>query len=270
MATPPLALHTWSLDSTPFETVLTIAKQTGWQGLEIRHVDFTRAADAGHSEDDVLDMIRASGLTVVSVCGRLGWMYAEGEERQELFDIFESACRRAAALNCTVVQSPVDPGVGDIKVAAARVREIGDIADAYGVRVALEPIAMAQQFSTLAAARQLLEMADHPAVGFDVDCYHIERSGEGFASMALLTLQEIVHVQYSDVPAGAGPATPDNLLNRLPPGQGTVPFGEFQKWLTEKGYTGHYSYEAPNPAAWDRDPVEVAREAHAASLAAFR
>jgi sugar phosphate isomerase/epimerase len=112
-------------------------------------------------------------------------------------------------------------------------------------------------------------VAGHPAVGFDVDCYHIERSGEGFAAMAALTLDEIVHVQYSDVPVGAGPATPDNLLNRLPPGQGTVPMGEFQRWLTEKGYTGHYSYEAPNPAAWARDPLEVAQEAHAASLAAF-
>ena len=203
MATPPLALHTWSLDSTPFGTVLTIAKQTGWQGLEIRHVDFTRAAEAGQSEDDVLDMIRASGLVVVSVCARLGWMYAEGEERQDLFDIFESACRRAAALNCTVVQSPVDFGVGDIKVAATRVREIGEMADAYGVRVALEPFVVAQQFNTLASGRQLLEAADHPAVGFDVDSYHIERSGEGFAAMASLTLQEIVHVQHSDVPARA-------------------------------------------------------------------
>ena len=269
MATPPLALHTWSLDSTPFDRILTIAQETGWQALEIRHVDFTRAAEAGQSEPEVIDLIRASGLAVASVCARLGWMYAEGDERQELLDIFESACRRAQALSCTVVQSPVDFGVGDIQVAAARTREIGDIAQAYGVRVALEPYVVAQQFNTLATGRQLLKAAGHPAVGFDVDSYHIERSGEGFDAMDALTLDEIVHVQYSDVPVGAGPATPDNLLNRLPPGQGTVPFGEFQKWLTAKGYTGAYSYEAPNPAAWERDPLEVAREAMAASRAAF-
>lgn len=269
MATPPLALHTWSLDSTPLDEILTIAKQTGWQALEIRRIDFTRAAEAGQSEEEVIDRIRASGLAVASVCARLGWMYAEGEERQELFDIFESACRRAAALSCTVVQSPVDFGVGDIQVAAARVREIGELADAYGVRVALEPYVVAQQFNTLAKGRELLVAAGHPAVGFDVDSYHIERSGEGFAAMASLTLDEIVHVQYSDVPVGAGPATPDNLLNRLPPGQGTVPFGEFQRWLTEKGYTSYYSYEAPNPAAWERDPLAVAQEAYAASLVAF-
>ena len=31
--------------------------------------------------------------------------------------------------------------------------------------------------------------------------------------------------------------------------------------LAEKGYRGPLSYEAPNPAAWGRDPMDVAREA---------
>jgi hypothetical protein len=34
-----------------------------------------------------------------------------------------------------------------------------------------------------------------------------------------------------------------------------------------KGYVGDLSYEAPNPAAWARDPETVAKEALAATLA---
>ena len=30
--------------------------------------------------------------------------------------------------------------------------------------------------------------------------------------------------------------------------------------LSEKGYTGYLSYEAPNPAQWERSPYDVARE----------
>ncbi|MCC7367175.1 MAG: sugar phosphate isomerase/epimerase [Chloroflexi bacterium] len=269
MATPPLALHTWSLDSTPLDAVLKIARQTGWQAVELRHIDFVRAAEAGQSEDDVIALVRASGLPVAAVGARLGWMYAEGEERQQLFDIFEATCRRAAALNCRVVQSPVDVPAGDLQAAAARVRQIGEIARRYGVRVALEPICIAQQFSTLASGKALLAAAGHPSVGLDVDCYHIERSGDGIPEVETLTLDEIVYVQYSDVPADAGPPTPDSLLNRLQPGQGVVPMAEFQRILTAKGYTGPYSFEAPNPAAWDRDPQTVSDEAYAASLAAF-
>ncbi len=269
-ATPTLALHTWTLDSTPLPTVLTIARETGWQALELRHVDFTRAAEAGQSEDDVIALVKASGLPVVCVGARLGWMFAEGAELDELLAIFEAACRRAAAFGCPVVQTPVDLGTGDVQQAAARTRQIGEIAARSGVRVALEPVSAAQQFTTLDSVLKLLAAAGHPAVGFDVDSYHIERTGEGFAEIERLTLDQIVYVQYSDVPAGDGPATTENLLNRLPPGQGTVPFAEFQRILTQKGYTGPYSYEAPNTAAWTRDPVEVSREALAASRATFR
>jgi len=43
----PLALHTWTLDTTPLGSVLDIVKTTGWQGIELRRLDFKRAADAG-------------------------------------------------------------------------------------------------------------------------------------------------------------------------------------------------------------------------------
>ena len=35
--------------------------------------------------------------------------------------------------------------------------------------------------------------------------------------------------------------------------------------LREKGYAGHLSFEAPNPALWARPPAEVARAAAAAT-----
>jgi 4-hydroxyphenylpyruvate dioxygenase len=262
-----LALHTWTLDSTPLGEVLRIARLTGWEAVELRHVDFLRAFEAGRSESEVIDLVRASGLAVAAMGARLGWMYAEGEERRELLEIFAGSCRRAAALGCGVVQCPVDFGRGDLRRAAESVREVGDLAAAQGVRVALETYSIAEQFNTLARGRELLAAAGHPAVGFDVDSYHVERSGEGMSALNDLTLDEIAYVQYSDVPAGAGPPEPGNLLNRLPPGQGTVSFGDFFGILEAKGYTGYWSYEAPNPAAWERDPTEVAREAHVATLA---
>jgi sugar phosphate isomerase/epimerase len=40
-----------------------------------------------------------------------------------------------------------------------------------------------------------------------------------------------------------------------------VPFREVFAAIAARGYGGFISYEAPNPAAWSRDPTEVAREA---------
>jgi 4-hydroxyphenylpyruvate dioxygenase len=269
VGTTRFALHTWTLDSTPLPEVLRIARETGWDALELRAVDFERAAEAGQSEEDVIAMVRACGLPVAAMGARLGWMYADGDELRELLGIFADSCRRAAAMGSPVVQCPVDFARGDIRKAAERVREIGDMAAAHGLRVALETYSIAEQFNTLARGRELLQLASHPAVGFDVDSYHVERGGEGFAALHDLTLDEIVYVQYSDVPVNAGPPEPGNLLNRLPPGQGVVPFDQFFSILAAKGYTGYWSYEAPNTATWERDPTEVAREAHAASIAVY-
>jgi sugar phosphate isomerase/epimerase len=262
-----LALHTWTLDSTPLPEVLRIARETGWQAVEMRVIDFDRAADAGQSEDEVVDLVRASGLTVCSMGARLGWMYAQGDERRELLGIFADSCRRAEKLGSPVVQCPVDFSSGDLRRAADSVREVGDLAAQHGVRVALETYSVAEQFNTLARGRELLAAADHPAVGLDVDAYHIERIGEGMAAINDLDPHEIALVQYSDVPANAGPPEPGNLLNRLTPGEGVVPFADFFRNVAAKGYANAWSFEAPNPATWERDPTEVAREARAATLA---
>src|SRR5688500_4607241 len=57
-----LALHTWTLDSTPLAEVLRIARRTGWQAIELRRADFARALETGQSAADVLQLVRTNGL----------------------------------------------------------------------------------------------------------------------------------------------------------------------------------------------------------------
>jgi 2-keto-myo-inositol isomerase len=258
-----LALHTWTLDATPLVDVLRIARETGWGAVELRRVDFVRAHQAGSSNEDVVRLVRESGLPVSAVGVELGWMFAVGPERARLLDVFRESCQAARALDCSLVMSPVDQGQGQLADAAASVREVGDIAAEHGLRLTLEFGSQAQQFNTLASARELLALADHPAVGLLLDTYHLERSGCHGACFADVAPAEIAYVQYSDVPASG--LVPGQATDRLPPGQGVVAFGEVFGLLREKGYAGDVSYEAPNPSAWARDPVAVAREAREAS-----
>ena len=44
-----LALHTWTLDTTPLADVLRVVRETGWDAIELRRLDFLRAAEAGAS-----------------------------------------------------------------------------------------------------------------------------------------------------------------------------------------------------------------------------
>jgi 4-hydroxyphenylpyruvate dioxygenase len=260
-----LALHTWTLDTTPLDRVLAIARRTGWDAVELRRVDFARAAEAGQSEAHVLDLVRASALPVSCVGAQHGWMFAEDEEHRMLLEVVATACRRAAALGSGLVMSPVDPGTGPVVRAVDSLREVGDVASAHGVRLALEFNSQAAQLNTLARVREVLARAGHPACGLLLDTYHLGRSGARRQDLDDVRPEEIAYVQFSDVPASG--LEPGKVLDRLPPGRGIVPFREWFALLAAKGYRGPMSYEAPNAEAWTRPPDEVAREALEATRA---
>jgi len=74
-----LALHTWTLDTTPLPETLAAARDAGWDGIELRRLDWARAADAGRSPAWVEDTVRTSALAVACVGVEFGWMWADGE-----------------------------------------------------------------------------------------------------------------------------------------------------------------------------------------------
>jgi sugar phosphate isomerase/epimerase len=254
----PLALHTWTLDTTPLPQVLDIARATGWDAIELRRIDFDRAEAVGQSEADVLALVRRSGLQVSAVGVANGWMFAEGPARDKLLDTFEKSCAAARALGSSVAMSPVDRETGDLDTAASSVRQVSDIAARYGVRLALEFNSQVAQFNTLESVRELLVRAAHPSCGLLLDTYHLQRSGRIGRGFAEVAPEEIAYVQFSDVPREG--LQPGNTVDRLPPGQGAVDFPAVFTLLAEKDYTGPLSFEGPNPAAWSRDPTEVAAE----------
>src|SRR5215831_1796691 len=184
----PLALHTWTLDTTPLPRVLEIVRDAGWAAVELRRLDFARAAERGQAAPAVLDLVRRSGLATACV----------GEERARLLRAFDESCGWAAALGCRTVMSPVDRGRGDLAQAVASVTEVGDIAGLHGVRLALEFNSQCEQFNTLARLREVLARARHPHVGLLVDAYHMKRSGGQPSDLDDVPAADIAYVQFSD------------------------------------------------------------------------
>jgi sugar phosphate isomerase/epimerase len=67
--TAMLALHTWTLDTTPLADALRATRTAGWDGVELRRIDFARAAEKGQAAADVVALVKASGLRVACVAG---------------------------------------------------------------------------------------------------------------------------------------------------------------------------------------------------------
>lgn len=264
-----LALHTWSLDTTPFAQALEACKQAGWNGAELRRIDFTRCHEAGLDNAQVLDLVRASGAKVACIGTEYGLMFAQGAERDRLLDVLDLTCRNARALDCELVMIAPGQNSGTIETAVENFRAAGDVVKRHGVRLALEFNSQHPVINRLAVGRDLVTATAHPNCGLLLDAYHMERCGDGGRSFASMPPQQIFAFQYSDVPAGL-PAAERRPTDRLPPGQGCVRWLEVFRLLAEKGYSGYLSYEAPNPLQWARPPVEVAREALEATRSLLR
>ena len=255
-----LALHTWSLDTTPLREALRAAREGGWNAVELRRIDFMRCFDAGMTNDQVLELIREGGIPVAVLGTEYGLIFEKGEESRRLFGVLHETCRNAKALGCEMIMIAPGQSSGTIQEAAANFRAAGEVVAEYGLRIALEFNSVHSVINSLEVGREIVSLANHPSCGILLDAYHMERSGSGGRGFEDVAPEEIFTFQFSDAPPGPPPAVL-RPTDRLIPGQGRVRWREVFGLLIEKGYTGYLSYEAPNPALWARPPGEIAREA---------
>jgi sugar phosphate isomerase/epimerase len=254
-----LALHTWTVDTTPLAIALDAAKQGGFDAVELRRTDFKRCFDAGMTNEQVLDLIRKSGIPVGVLGVEYGWLFATGEESQRLFKVFRESCENAVVLNCDTLMSAPGQVNGPISQAIEYLKRAGDIAGEYGLKLAIEFNSQHDVLNSLAELTTLIEGANKPNCGYLIDAYHFTRSGAGGRGFEQVPADKIYCFQYSDV--SPNPVTGVRRpTDRLAPGKGIVKWRDMLGLLFEKGYTGYLSYEAPNPELWARSPYDVARE----------
>jgi 2-keto-myo-inositol isomerase len=259
-----LALHTWSLDTTPLPDALRAARESGWNAVELRRIDFTRCFEKGMTNDQVIALVRESGIDVAVLGTEYGLIYAKGEESRRLFAVLEETCRNAKALGCGMIMIAPGSNSGTIKEAAMNYRRAGEVVESHGLRIALEFNSGHDVINKLAVAREVIALAGHPSAGLLLDAYHLERGGDGGRGFEDVAPEEIFTFQFSDVPHGP-PSVDRRPTDRLIPGQGRVRWHDVFQLLKEKNYGGFLSYEGPNPALWARPPADVAREAAVAT-----
>lgn len=262
-----LALHLWTVDTTPFEEALAAAKAGGFDAVELRRVDFERAGERGFSNTEVLGRVKANGLPVSAVGCEYGWTFAAKGDRERLFASLEEACEKAVMLDCATVMSGIGPGTASMEEGVANIRHAGEIAARHGLRLALEYQFQHPIVSRLDILRELIAKAGQKSVGLLLDAYHLQRGGRPGRGFEEVPGSEISYVQYSDVPDVPPRAVPP--VDRLAPGKGVVRWSALFQLLAAKGYDGWVSYEAPNPVHWARPAVDVAREGAVATRRAL-
>jgi sugar phosphate isomerase/epimerase len=254
-----LALHMWTIDTTPLATALDAAKQGGYDAVELRRTDFKRCFEAGMTNAQVLDLIKKSGIPVGVLGVEYGWLFATGDESKRLFGVFRESCENAVALGCDTLMSAPGPVEGPISESIKLLKRAGDIAAEYKLKLAIEYNSQHPVLNSIEVQKELIEGANKENCGYLVDAYHATRSGSG-PHFESVPAEKLFCFQYSDVPPAPVTAGVKRPTDRLVPGKGIVKWREMLGLLKKKGYTGYLSYEAPNPELWARSPYDVARE----------
>jgi 2-keto-myo-inositol isomerase len=192
-----------------------------------------------------------------------------------MLEEFQRLCRVAEAIGCEtilVVPSPRPKRVSDgaIERESVRVlRELSRMAKPHGVRLAYEFLGFADcTVNSLAQCAAIVEKVARPNVGLVLDTFHFFAGGSTLASIRAVDPRHIFMVHLNDVERAPRRKMHDAL--RLYPGKGIIPLRGILRELRGIGYTGQMSVEIFRPQYWSRSPLQVAREARAASLPLLR
>lgn len=255
-----IALHTWTLDTTPLADALRIAREAGYNAVELRHVDFMRGRKAGMSEDAMVQLVRDANIKVAVIGTESGVLFETGDTLKRLLDSLRYVSEKAVALGCDVIMvSPGQSAPGGMALARQNLKTCAEITAEYDLKIALEFNSRHPVIRTLENGMELVNAVNLKNCGLLLDTYHLHCSGGNAATFKNVPVEQIITFQFSDAPPGP-PSDTRMPVDRLPPGKGVAPFVDIFKTLMAMNYQGYMSYEAPNPDQWNRPADVVARE----------
>jgi sugar phosphate isomerase/epimerase len=257
--TSDLVLSALTVAPDSFEDVVGAAAHAGCTGLGLRRRAYEQARAEGRSDADLRTALDRNGLRLVELEAlRENWAY--GDERgARSRDIEERTWALADALGGDYVIATVGRIEDPEEVVAERLARLGDAATAHGLIVALEFMPWSD-VATAEAAWELLQLADHPALGILVDAWHVYRGDGDLDRLRAIPAERIVAVHMCDADDEVvGTLQEDTYSRRRLPGEGSFPLGEFVRALDDIGVRIPYGVEVLSAELRALPPNEAAR-----------
>ena len=240
---------------------LSAARDAGFDGVEIFEPDLIasplspeavrdRAADLGLSLDLYQPFRDFEGVSPEQLKHNL----ARAEAKFALM-------RRLGIDTMLLCSNVATARSGDEHLAAAHLRQLGDLASAYGVRVAYEALAWGRFVDSYEQAARIVRLADHDLIGICLDSFHILSKGHSPEAIETIGVDKIFFVQVADAPILSMDVLSWSRHHRLFPGEGGFDLGRFMGHLARTGYDGPVSLEVFNDTYRQSDPFATAIDA---------
>lgn len=257
-----LGLHTGTILHTNVMTDIRVARQTGYDAIELTVPKLVRYLDAGYGAEELLGALGGLELTMIN-----SFLHIERQgpdARRDLREQCERLCRAAQALRCPTLQVVAlnalrgEPWAEVRAKVGASLAELGGIAARFGVRLALEPVTFTP-LRTLAQALEVLDVAARDNVGLCLDTFHLWTGGTPWEEVAALDPALIAVAHISDVMPRQGREWSDADRDVLP-GDGILPLAEGIQAIRATGYDDVWCVEMMGAHHWEWDPFVLAKE----------
>ena len=246
-----------------FADVVAACAGAGFTAIELWLPHIERFLESGHRASEARRLLGDHGLEAAGACYVDGLFGPAGEAKRQAFDRakgrFELCQELGAPVITCVGSGPTEPTPEDYRHAVERTREVGELAESFGLTVGIEFIAGVHFLGTLATTARLVEEADRPNVGVLLDTFHFFAGSSKVSDFDDLGRRGIVFVHLNDAPDVPRETLTDS--QRVLPGDGCFPLTEILELIEQSGYDGHYSVELFNAALWAEEPAAVARKA---------
>lgn len=265
-----ITMHGLSTMHGNMRTDVRIAKEAGYEALEIFEVKLLRYLDCGFATEDLVSLFKSHSIRPVCINALKNVERVQPKERKQLLAEAERLCAVAKILGCPVIQLVPFCGLKgrpwrEVRTLTARnVAAIADIGKAHGVQFQLEPIAWSPIHSIFQSL-QVIEEAGRDNVGMVIDFWHLWAGDTTTPDhVAKLSASQIHGVHFCDgIRHPKGKKWVEEELRGFLPGEGKIPIREWVAAVRATGFDGVWSPELYSPKHWEWDLLDIAKEAKA-------
>jgi 2-keto-myo-inositol isomerase len=245
--------------TTPTDRHLRIARETGYDGVEVRAERLLANPDEVAASADIVQPAEVWSLNGIQLQLTPEGVLDRGRLAAEMAPRLQ-ICRRLTAAYLLVV--PPRAAGADRERAIGAMRDglaiLRDAAASHGIGIAFEFLGFADcPIDTPQLAGRVV--ADLPGVELVLDSCHWHASGAG--SLDAFPIDRLAMVHLNDAPAI--PPRDIEDADRLLPSRGVIRLTELVGTLRAAGYRGPWSLETFNPDYWAAPPEEIAAQGRA-------
>ncbi len=252
-------------------TDIRVAGQAGFKAVEIWAAKLDEFLKS-HTLEDLAGRLAEAGVKAHAINSIEKITFRDVDGRAEVMERCHQLSRYARAIGCPwIVVVPGQAPDGTLwhevrEETVAVLQEMADIARPHGVKLALEFLGFPWcSVRTLTEAWAIVLATDRPNVGVVLDACHFYAGGSTLAGIGAVSPTRLAVFHIDDLEDVPREQVTD--AHRVFPGDGVIPLVDIIRELRLIGYQGVCSVEIFRPEYWEREPLEVAKEAREKTLA---